>query len=212
MNDKVDISSIKAVVFDCDGVMFDTAIANRKYYDEVLETFDKPGLNDEQFVNVHMMTVKGAIEYLFPEKEDLTEVFSCLKNIGYHKFVQFMVMEDGLVNLLVRLKEKGYIRGIGTNRTDTMEKVLKDFDLEAYFEIVVTAAKVKKPKPDPEQLLLIMERFNLSPEQMLFIGDSDFDRQAAQNAGVPFVAFRAPDLSASWNVDSMDEIAGILNI
>jgi len=57
----MDISKIKAVVFDCDGVMFDTAVANRKYYDEVLQAFGKSALNDEQFVNVHMMTVKGAI-------------------------------------------------------------------------------------------------------------------------------------------------------
>ena len=75
------ISKIKAVVFDCDGVMFDTAMANRKFYNEVLTIFGKPKLNDEQFVNVHMMTVKGAIEYLFPEKEDLSDVFDCMTNI-----------------------------------------------------------------------------------------------------------------------------------
>ena len=39
---KMDPSKIKAVVFDCDGVMFDTADANRRFYNEVLETFHKP--------------------------------------------------------------------------------------------------------------------------------------------------------------------------
>ncbi len=208
----MDISQIKAVIFDCDGVMFDTALANRKYYDEVLATFSKAPLNEEQFINVHMMTVKDAIGYLFPEKTELTDVFSCLKNIGYHKFIKYMKMEDGLVDLLLSLKKNGYIRGIGTNRTNTMEKVLKDFDLESYFEVVVTAATVKKPKPDPEQLHLIMSQFNLKPGQILFVGDSDYDRLAAVNAGVRFVAFKAPKLEADWNVDSMDEIAGILQI
>ena len=70
----MDILKIKAVVFDCDGVMFDTALANRKYYDEVLAAFNKPVLNEEQFINVHMMTVKEAIEYLFPEIRDLSRV------------------------------------------------------------------------------------------------------------------------------------------
>lgn len=208
----MNISKIKAVIFDCDGVMFDTAAANRKYYDEVLAAFDKPVLTEEQFINVHMMTVKDAIIYLFPEKEDLTQVFDCLKNIGYHKFIPYMEMENGLVELLVNLKDNGYIRGIGTNRTNTMEKVLKDFNLEPYFEVVVTAATVKKPKPDPEQLELIMEQFNLNPGEILFVGDSDFDRLAASRAGVRFVAFKAPHLTADWNVESMDEIAGILNI
>jgi HAD superfamily hydrolase (TIGR01509 family) len=208
----MDISKIKAVVFDCDGVMFDTATANRKYYDEVLQNFGKPFLNEDQFVNVHMMTVTGAIEYLFPELEDLSKVYDCLKHIGYHKFIKYMTMEKGLKELLITLKDSGYIRGIGTNRTNTMEKVLEDFNLEDYFEVVVTAAKVKKPKPDPEQLLLIMETFNLKPDEILFVGDSDYDRQAAVNAKVWFAAFKNSELSADFNVDSMGEIAKILQI
>jgi len=210
----IDILKIKAVVFDCDGVMFDTATANRKFYDEVLETFGKSKLNDEQFVNVHMMTVKKAIEYLFPEKRDLdlSVVYDALNKIGYHKFIQYMKVEEGLENLLVRLKENGYIRGIATNRTNTMEKVLEDFHLEAYFEVVMTAAKVKKPKPDPEQLLLIMKKFNLQPDEILFVGDSEYDCQAAANAKSKFVAFKNPALTADFNVDSMDEIARILQI
>ncbi len=208
----MDILKIKAVVFDCDGVMFDTALANRKYYDEVLLNFDKPILNDEQFVNIHMMTVTGAIEYLFPEMDDLSIVYDRLKNIGYKKFIKHMRMEKDLEALLIKLKDNGYIRGIATNRTNTMEKVLKDFHLEDYFEVVMTAAKVKKPKPDPEQLLQIMERFKLKSDELLFIGDSDYDRLAAQNANVGFAAFKNQNLKADFNVVSMNEIASILQI
>ncbi len=206
----MDISKIKAVIFDCDGVMFDTARANRAYYNELLNSFGKPPLNEEQFVNVHMMTVKGAIEYLFPEKENLRDVFLCMKDIGYHKFIKYMEMEKGLKELLINLKKRGYLRGIGTNRTNTMGKVLEDFGLESFFEIVVTAADVKKAKPAPDQLLLIMDKLNLEPSQILFVGDSDFDSQAAQNASVGFISFKNPELKADFSVDSMDEIAGIL--
>ncbi len=206
------VSDIKAVVFDCDGVMFDTALANRKYYDEVLAWFGKPSLSEEQFINVHMMTVNGAIAYLFPEMADLAPVYDRLTQIGYKKFIPDMVMEKGLVRLLKQLKAHGFIRGIGTNRTNTMERVLKEFNLEPYFEVVVTAATVKRPKPDPEQLFLIMEKFSLTPGQILFIGDSDYDQQAAASARTRFVAFKRPDLTADWNVNSMDEIAEILQI
>ena len=208
----MDILKIKAVVFDCDGVMFDTAFANRKYYDEVLTAFNKPVLNEEQFINVHMMTVKEAIAYLFPEIRDLSRVYECLGHIGYHKFIDYMVMEAGLKELLTGLKNKGYIRGMAPNRTNTMEKVLKDFDLEKYFEIVVTAATVKYPKPYPEQLLLIMGKYQLKPREIFFIGDSEYDRQAAVAAGVWFAGFKNPELKADVNVRSMDEIAGILQI
>ncbi|MDA8134501.1 MAG: HAD family hydrolase [Desulfobacteraceae bacterium] len=208
----MEILKIKAVVFDCDGVLFDTALANRKYYDEVLAAFNKPALNEEQFINVHMMTVKEAIEYLFPEIRDLSSVYERLSHIGYHKFINYMVMEEGLKELLAALKNKGYIRGIATNRTNTMEKVLEDFHLKNDFEIVVTAATVKHPKPDPEQLLLIMEKYQLNPHEILFIGDSEYDRQAAAAAGVWFAGFKNPGLKADVNVVSMDEIGGILQI
>ncbi|MBU1196762.1 MAG: HAD family hydrolase [Proteobacteria bacterium] len=208
----MEISRIKAVIFDCDGVMFDTALANRQYYNEVLRLFGKPVLNEEQFVNVHMMTVRGAIEYLFPEKDDLTDVFKSLQNIGYHKFIQYMVMEEGLKDLLIKLKTNGFIRGIGTNRTNTMEKVLIDFDLKPFFEIVVTAADVRFPKPAPDQLNLIMDKLGLTPAQILFVGDSDYDSRAAYHASVGFVAFKNPELKADYKVDSMGEIARILQI
>ncbi len=208
----MDILKIKAVVFDCDGVMFDTALANRKYYDEVLAAFNKPVLNEEQFINVHMMTVKEAIEYLFPEIRDLSRVYERLSHIGYHKFIDYMVMEAGLKELLKGLKNNGYIRGIATNRTNTMEKVLEDFHLENDFEIVVTAATVKHPKPHPEQLFLIMDKCGLIAHEILFIGDSEYDRQAAVAAGVWFAAFKNPGLKADVNVVSMGEIAGILQI
>ena len=44
----MNISKIKAVIFDCDGVMFDTAVANRKYYDEVLTEAIRAVLLNEQ--------------------------------------------------------------------------------------------------------------------------------------------------------------------
>jgi len=208
----MNISKIKAVIFDCDGVMFDTAVANRKYYDEVLQKFNKPELNDVQFTNIHMMTVKAAIEYLFSEMKDLSEVYTCLQNIGYHKFIEYMIMEKGFEDLLIKLKKKGYIIGIATNRTDTMENILKDFHLESYFDVVMTAAKVKKPKPDPEQLTKILENFKLNPDEILFIGDSEYDGQAAAAAKVGFAAFKNPGLEADFSVNSMEEIAGILHI
>ncbi len=208
----MDVSKIKAIVFDCDGVMFDTAVANRKYYEEVLNEFNKPQLTDEQFTNIHMMTVKAAIEYLFSEMADISKVYDCLKNIGYHKFIEYMRMEKGFEKLLGLLKDNGYIIGIATNRTDTMENILKYFNLEKYFDIVMTAAKVKNPKPDPEQLLIIMEKFQLNPDELFFIGDSQYDGQAAERAKVRFAAFKNSDMKADFNVDSMDEIARILHI
>ncbi len=208
----MNISKLKAVVFDCDGVLFDTAQSNRTFYDEVLNAFGKPELNQEQFENVHMMTVRAAIEYLFPEMEDHAPVYACIKQIGYKKFIPFMKMEEGLVTLLKGIKARGWIRGIATNRTDTMEKVLEDWDLVPFFEVVVTARDVKKAKPHPDELIKIMDQYGLEPGEIVFIGDSEFDAKAAQSAGVWFIAFKQPSLKADIHVASMAEVGRALQL
>ena len=208
----MNISKIKAVVFDCDGVLFDTALANRKFYDEVLAHFDRPSLTEEQFAQVHMMTVANAVAYLFSDITDHDQVFHCLKQIGYHKFIPYMKMEDGLAELLTDLAEHGYIRAVATNRTDTMQKVLKDYNLDDKFEMVVTAADVDNPKPHPEQLEKIMARFSLYPDQVLFIGDSIYDQQAARAAGTFFAAFKKPGLEADIHALAMQDISQVLQI
>ncbi len=208
----MNIANIKAVVFDCDGVLFDTALANRKFYDEVLAHFDRPALTDEQFAQVHMMTVANAVSYLFADSTDHDPVFHCLKQIGYHKFIPYMKMEYGLTQLLGDLASHGYIRAVATNRTDTMEKVLKDYGLDDMFDMVVTAADVQKAKPHPEQLEKIMARFSLHPDQILFIGDSLYDQQAARAAGTTFAAFKNPGLEADFHARAMQDISRVLQI
>ncbi|ACN16202.1 putative HAD-superfamily hydrolase (subfamily IA protein) [Desulforapulum autotrophicum HRM2] len=205
-------NKIKAVVFDCDGVMFDTADVNRRYYNQLLAGFNKPPLTEPQFVKVHMFSVKDAIAYLFPEREDLTDVFAHMKGLAYGEFISHMVIEPGLKDFLDSLKERMFIRAVATNRTNTMAEVLKTFDLEHRFESVVTAADVKNPKPAPDQLLKIMDHFKLAPREILFIGDSAFDQMAADKAGTVFVAFNNPSLKADFYFNSMADIKAMLNI
>lgn len=208
----MDLNNIKAVIFDCDGVMFDTAEANKKFYNELLEHFSKPTLTDEQFIKVHMFTVSQALDYLFPELANLDEVYKILKTIGYNKFIKFMHMEKGLRELLTQLKNNGYIRGVATNRTNTMDKVLTDNDLSDEFDIVVTASDVEVPKPAPDQLIKIMNHFNIKADQILFIGDSEYDQVAAANAGTLFAAFKSPSLKADFYFENMNQIGEILGI
>jgi phosphoglycolate phosphatase len=90
--------------------------------------------------------------------------------------------------------------------------VLSDFDLADRFDMVVTAADVVHPKPHPEALKKIMARFSLHPEQILFIGDSMYDQQAARAAGTVFVAFRQPQLEADLYTQAMADISSALGI
>ncbi len=208
----MDTSAIKAVVFDCDGVMFDTALANRKFYNDLLATFNKAPLDDEQFKNIHMMTVRAAVEYLYPEMDDHQPVYKMIKSIGYESVVPLMLMEPGLIELLDAIKQAGLVRGVATNRTNTMGRVLIEHKLKKSFDIVVTASDVANPKPFPDQLEKIMGAYALVPEQLVFIGDSIYDKKAAESAGTWFIAFKQPALEAHAHAVSMDEVGELLKL
>ncbi len=56
----------------------------------------------------------------------------------------------------------------------------------------MTIRDVPRPKPHPDLLLKALAHFDVPPDQALYVGDSDLDRQAARGAGVRFLGFRTP--------------------
>ena len=120
-------------------------------------------------------------------------------------------MEPQLVSLLQKLRPQ-IITAIATNRTDTMDKLLTEFDLNDYFDLVVTSSDVQHPKPHPEALLKILNHFGLAPEQAVYIGDSQVDEQAARAAQIPLVAYRNRGLTAQYYIDSLAELGELLDI
>jgi HAD superfamily hydrolase (TIGR01509 family) len=210
MPKEIDHEEVKAVVFDCDGVMFDTVKANTAYYDHILRHFGKHDMTPEQFSYVHMHTVDEALAYLFDDAAQLVQARDFRKQMSYLPFLQFMEIEPGLKPLLRRLKPR-YHTAVATNRTDTMNRVLRSHGLEDAFDLVVTALDVINPKPHPDQLNKILDHFALAPDQTIFIGDSELDAAAARAAGVSFVAYANRMLAADFHIERLDQVEDILN-
>jgi HAD superfamily hydrolase (TIGR01549 family) len=205
------MNQIKAVAFDCDGVMFDTAQANRFYYSHILLHFDRPAVTDEQFTFVHMHTVDESMAYLFPDETILAAAYEFRKSMDYKQYLGYLTIEPHLVSLLEKLRPQ-IKTTIATNRTDTMDRLLAEFNLDGYFDLVVTSSDVMRPKPHPEALLKILNYFDLEPYQTIYIGDSQVDEMAARSAAMPFVAFRNRQLSADYHIDTLKELEELLNL
>ena len=205
------MKNIKVVAFDCDGVLFDTAQANRFYYSHILQHFGRPALTEEQFRFVHMHTVHESMAYLLPDENTLEAAHDFRKTMDYRKYLSYLKVEPQLVALLEKLRPR-IKTAIATNRTDTMEQLLAEFDLDGYFDLVVTSSDVKKPKPHPEALLKILEYFGLASHQVIYIGDSQVDELAARAAKMTLVAYRNRELAAEYHIDSLGEIEELLNV
>jgi len=192
---------IKLVAFDCDGVLFDSQQANIAFYNAILAHFDRPLLDPEAVDYIHSHTVWESIEHIFKGYPDLTAVSQFARSFDYSPFISMMVEEPFLQEFLRFLRPGCYL-ALATNRATTTRAVLTYHGLADDFDLVVSAQDVSRPKPHPESFVRILEHFCLSPLEAIYIGDSRVDEQFAANAGVPFVAYRNPGLTANYYLDS----------
>lgn len=205
------MKNIKVVAFDCDGVMFDTVKANTAYYNNVLNQFGRPDMTPEQFAYSHMHTADLAMANLFSDEKSLEAAQAYRKKMSYVPFLKYMEIEPYLKPLLERLRPK-YKTAVATNRTNTMKRVIIEHGLEGYFDIVVTACDVKRPKPYPDQLLKILEHFQVESQQAIYIGDSELDAIAAKSARIPIIAYNNSSITADFHIKGLREIEDIIEI
>jgi len=200
---------LRVVVFDCDGVMFDSRQANMAYYNTVLHRFDRPPLTEDQFAFTHMNTVDDSLRFLFPDDGAYAAAQTYRRTLTYGSFVSYMKIEPHLKELLRRLRPTCKT-AVATNRTDTMPRVLEEHGLTGDFDLVVGALDVPRPKPYPDCLFKIAAHFEVPAAAMLFIGDSSLDAAAAAAAAVPFIAFQNPALPADYHIETLDAVATIV--
>jgi HAD superfamily hydrolase (TIGR01509 family) len=207
----VDWKHIKVVAFDCDGVLFDTLRANEAYYNHILQHFGRPPLTPRQLRYVHMHTLSQALEHLFEDTRQREAAHRFRRQSSYLPFVRHMEPEPDLGPLLAKLRPC-YHTAVATNRTDTLHPILERFGLSDQFDLLVTAVDVPNPKPSPDQLLKILEHFQIGAAQAVYVGDSEVDAAAARAAGVALVAYRNPYLDTAWHIKRLAEMEALLEI
>jgi len=204
---------IRCVIYDCDGVLFDSLEANTKLYNDLCARVGRGPLREEELRYVHTHTVFEALHFIFGQKDEMEKKaleLLRLKQIDLREYVVYLKMEPHLLQTLEKLKEKGILRVINTNRTTSMKYIMEKYDLWQYFEMVVTALDVKNPKPNPESIEKIIQELNLNKEEAVFVGDSDVDQQTAKSSGVRFIAYKNREIANDLFIDDHFDLLKIV--
>lgn len=181
----------RAVVFDLDGLMFNTEELydltgsevlrrrGRQFTDELRQQMmGRPG-RDALQIMIEMHGLADTVEQLMRESDD---VFLALLETRLDPM-------PGLLELLARLEAAGRAKAIATSsRRGVVEKMLAQFAMQPRFEFVLTAEDVARGKPHPEVFLTAAERFGVEPAAMLVFEDSANGCRAAVASGAVTVA------------------------
>lgn len=172
------------IIFDMDGTLIDSGdvITNTINFvrghlglieiekNIMLEQLNNPDINSAEYFY-------GTKEFTPQQTELFTEYYNenCVKDIKLY---------DGIEELLHSL-QKNFTLTIATNASrDFAVKMCEHLSIDKYFDIVIGASCVEKPKPHPDMVLKTLNDLQIHNHKSILIGDSIKDMRAAQAANV----------------------------
>lgn len=202
------VRGLVGLAFDMDGVIFDSHDANKVYYNLIREKLGLGPMNQDEERYVHAHAVHDSLAYIVP-KDMWPKVAEARESVDYRQVLKHMKPEPGLHELLDTARSIGLKRAVYTNRTNTLGMVLDHFGLRSYFDYVLNAGEVR-PKPHPEGMFRILEKWGLESCEVAYIGDTDLDAYVASAADVPFWSYKNELLQGDMLVTDFFELRACL--
>lgn len=187
---------MKAVIFDMDGVLFDTESVCMKAWDYAGELMGV-GKAGYMVLKTLGMNADKAIEIIrdeFGDDFDAVKFKQTGREYSYHYFNTYGVPEKpGLYEILDYLKNKGYkIALASSTNSQSVHHHLKEKDIEKYFDAVICGDMVEKSKPEPDIYLKACAEISENPADCVAIEDSKNGLLSAHRAGMQVIM--VPDL------------------
>lgn len=205
----------KYVIFDVDGTILDTERAILKSLDQVLreEGHEYP-LEELRFA----LGIPGKETLRKLKVNDIERVHPKWSQAVLEFSHEVDIFED-LREVIQSLPEIPVRTGIVTSKTkQQLADEFEPFGLNSYFEQIVCADDTQKHKPHPDPLLLCLAKLNAPPSEAIYIGDSVYDMQCANQTGVKFALalWGAKQLkgfeSADYVLEEPKDVLQLLNV
>lgn len=180
--------TIKAILFDMDGVLIEAKDWHYEALNQALDLFGMPidrhahlatfdGLPTKRKLQILETTHGLPVQlhgFINEIKQSFTEsiTYSLCRPTFHHQYA------------LSKLKSRGYKIAVCSNSIRaTVALMMKLSKLESYIDLQLSAEDVTKAKPAPDIYVEAMRRLNVAPEECLIVEDNDHGVQAAQASG-----------------------------
>jgi len=178
---------IELVVFDADGVLFESGESNIAYYNAIFAAAGEPPLTSaEENASLFHATAQvlraraGERRVLY---ERMLELVRTLDNTPFLKMLRPPLQ---LRPFMLELKTR-YRVALATNRSATVPALIEHLELGGVFDAIASARDKVEPKPAPDILQLCLQRAEVPAHRAIYIGDSPIDLDASTAAGMHFI-------------------------
>ncbi len=179
---------MKTIIFDLDGTVLNTLIDLKNAVNHGLKTRNLPE-KDLEFVRkaigngTQVLIKRCTPEYLTDEERAL--VFTAFKNYYLEHYDDYTRPFEGIKEMLKSLKGKVCL-ALVSNKDDDLTRKLINKEFDGLFDIVQGSYFDQPKKPNPYLINKIIRENNLDKKDCLYIGDTNIDKESADNAGLQY--------------------------
>ncbi|HZY36972.1 MAG TPA: beta-phosphoglucomutase [Mucilaginibacter sp.] len=209
------MNTIKACIFDLDGVIVDTAVYHYKAWKRLANElgFD---LTEEQNEKLKGVSRVRSLELILQwggitKTEEEQKELAARKNDWYVEMINRMTPEEilpGAKEFLMACREAGLKTALGSASKNS-GTILDKVGIAGLFDAVIDGNKVSKPKPDPEVFLKGAEELGMPPVNCVVFEDAIAGVEAAKNGGMKAVGVGSPEVlhEADLVVSGLNEMS-----
>lgn len=201
---------LKAVLFDLDGTLLDTAKDLAFALNQLRAEEGKTPLDYEPIRRVVSNGGNAMVKLGFQTQPDTAEhqrLYARLLALYEQRLLHHTEPFAGIQALLSTLEQLGLTWGVVTNKPSAYSTpIMQNIGLTPAYQTLVCADQVQQRKPHPESLLLACTQLGCTPQQAIYVGDHRRDIEAGHSAGMKTVAalygyIEEGDDPRSWHAD-----------
>ena len=206
------------MIFDLDGTLVHSVPDMHNAINKTLTQYNLENISEQKlqtFVGEGMLSLsKKVVDYCGGDQELYENIFNSYRQNYSEEPYKYSTLMPGVMNALNYFHNQKIPMGICTNKRQFVtEKLIKQMNLDKFFDVVIGARDNIPLKPKPDMIQITINEFNSIKGSFFMVGDTSNDIDAAKSANIKSIAVKGGythqdinSLGADYTLDTMVDI------